>query len=87
MQHGRVDDQKPEAPGAWRGEIPRQAVIDACWRRHFEDRAQWTSDEAQVSAWSAEGLSARLSAFDHLLPELAAGPGTSVLDLGFGAGT
>jgi 2-polyprenyl-3-methyl-5-hydroxy-6-metoxy-1,4-benzoquinol methylase len=64
-----------------------QRSIDASWRRHFEGRALWPCDEARVSAWSAEGLMARLSAFDQLLPELAARPGAAVLDLGCGAGT
>lgn len=61
--------------------------IDAWWRRHFADRAQWTSGEAQVSAWSTAGLTARLSVFDRLRAEVVTGPGLAVLDLGCGAGT
>ena len=65
----------------------RRPIVDAWWQHHFEGRAHWTSDEAQVSAWSTAGLTARLSAFDRLRPEIAAGPGLAVLDLGCGAGT
>jgi 2-polyprenyl-3-methyl-5-hydroxy-6-metoxy-1,4-benzoquinol methylase len=87
LQHNGSYLEKPEAPPPWRSEMPRQSVVDAWWRRHFEDRAQWTSAEAQVSAWSTEGLTARLSTFDRLLAELIGRPGIAVLDLGCGAGT
>lgn len=63
------------------------STVEAWWRRHFENRGQWTSDDARVSAWSPEGLTARLAAFERLLPGLIAGPSAAVLDLGCGAGT
>lgn len=76
LQNDRSQLSKPEVP-----------AVDAWWRRHFEKRGQWTSDDAQVSAWSTEGLTARLAAFERLLPGLLAGAGAAVLDLGCGAGT
>jgi SAM-dependent methyltransferase len=71
----------------WPGQAPGHAAVDAWWRRHFEGRGQWSSGEAQLSAWSTEGLAARLAVFDRLLPGLIAGPDVAVLDLGCGAGT
>lgn len=76
MRNDRFDLPKPET-----------TAVEAWWRRHFEKRGQWTSDDAQVSAWSTEGLTARLATFERLLPGLVAGPGAAVLDLGCGAGT
>lgn len=67
--------------------LPREMAIEEIWRRHFERRAEWAISDAQRSAWSADGLAARLAAFENLLPELASNSDAVVLDLGCGAAT
>jgi SAM-dependent methyltransferase len=74
----------------WPGDVrvlPRETIIEEIWRRHFERRARWASNEAERSGWSAAGLASRLATFETLLPELAPDPGAAVLDLGCGAAT
>jgi len=87
LQNDSTHLSRPDGTTRWSSESPRHAVVDAWWRQHFETRGQWPSGEAQVSAWSNEGLAARLSIFERLLPGLIAGPDVAVLDLGCGAGT
>jgi len=74
----------------WRGDaglLPGETDIEGIWRQHFERRARWAGNDAERSGWSAEGLAARLAAFENLLPELVPASGAAVLDLGCGAGT
>src|SRR5437667_11738065 len=73
-------------PGGPHG-LPREMVIEEIWRRHFERRAEWAIGDAQRSGWSADGLAARVAAFESLLPELAPSSPAAVLDLGCGAAT
>jgi SAM-dependent methyltransferase len=74
----------------WRtdtGVLPRETVMEGIWRLHFERRARWAGNDAERSGWSADGLAARLAAFENLLPELVPASGAAVLDLGCGAAT
>jgi SAM-dependent methyltransferase len=67
--------------------VPQIIVVEDWWRRHFEQRARWATDEADASAWSIAGLTARLALFARLSSALIASPASAVLDLGCGAGT